>query len=262
VPEVSSLPPGTFCWPELATTDQKSAVKFYSALFGWDVDDQPMGPTETYSMFKLRGKSVGAAYTKRAEQKDAPPHWGTYVSVADADAAAKRAEELGGKVFAPPFDVMDAGRMAVLQDPTGAVFCVWQPKKHIGAQILQEPGTLCWTELATHDTKTAEKFYTSLFGWTPKHSSGGTEGAMEYTEIANHGTPQGGIMPITPQMGNMPPAWTPYFMVNDVDAAASKAKELGGKTYMGPADIPNVGRFAVVGDPQGAAFAIFKSARA
>ena len=257
MPEFSSLPPGTFCWPELSTSDQKGAVNFYRELFGWDVDDQPIGPTETYSMFKLRGKSVGAAYTKRAEEQGVPPHWGSYVSVADADATTKRAQELGAQVFAPPFDVMDAGRMAVLQDPTGAVFHVWQPNKHPGAQILQEPGTLCWTELATRDTTAAEQFYTALFGWTPKH---GTGGGMEYTEIANAGTPQAGIMPITPQMGNMPPAWTPYFMVTDVDASASKVKELGGQVYMGPADIPNVGRFAVVADPQGAAFAIFKRA--
>jgi predicted enzyme related to lactoylglutathione lyase len=123
--------------------------------------------------------------------------------------------------------------------------------------VLNEPGALCWTELATRDTKAAEKFYTSLFGWTLK---AGTDSGMEYTEFSNKGTPQGGIMAITPQMGNMPAAWTPYFMVGDVDATASKVKELGGRLYMGPADIPKVGRFAVVGDPQGAPFAIFKRA--
>lgn len=260
MPEFSSHKPGTFSWTELSTTDQKGAVVFYRALFGWDVEDQPIGPTETYSMFKKGGKYVGAAYTQRAEEKGVPPHWGSYITVANADEAAKKAQSLGAKVFAPPFDVMEAGRMAVLQDPTGAVFHVWQANKHIGAQLLGEPGALCWTELATRDLKAAEQFYTSLFGWTLKHGTGGADSTMEYTEISNNGAQQGGIMPITPQMGNMPPAWTPYFMVNDVDATASKAKELGGRVYMGPSDLPKVGRFAVVGDPQGAAFAIFKRA--
>jgi uncharacterized protein len=259
MPTVTTHAPGTFCWPELATTDQKNAVAFYRALFGWDVDEQPIGPTETYAIFKLRGKNICAAYSMRAEerQQGVPPHWGSYVAVADADAAAKRAQELGAKVLAPAFDVMDAGRMAVLQDPTGGVFMVWQAKKHVGAEVLGDPGSLCWTELATRDSKAAEKFYTSLFGWAAKH---GTDG-MEYIELANNGQQQGGILPITPQMGNMPTAWTPYFMVSDVDATAAKVKELGGRVSMGPQDLPKVGRFAVVADPQGAMFDIFKSAR-
>lgn len=251
--------PGTFCWPELGTTDQKSAVAFYRGLFGWNVDEQPIGPGEVYSMFTLRGKHVAAAYTMRPEERqhNVPPHWNSYVAVDNADEAAKRAAALGGKVLAPPFDVMEAGRMAVIQDPTGAVFEVWQGNKHTGAQIIGEPGSLCWTELLTRDTKTAESFYTSLFGWALKH---GTD-VMEYTEFSNQGTPQGGIMAIRPDMGPMPPAWTPYFMVTDVDQSAAKAKELGGRVHMGPMDIPNVGRFAVIGDPQGAVFNIFKSAR-
>jgi hypothetical protein len=259
MPTVTTHAPGTFCWPELATTDQKAAVAFYRTLFGWDVNDQPMGPTETYSMFQLQGKNVGAAYTLRSEERQhgVPPHWGSYVSVDNADATVKRAQELGAKVLAPPFDVMDAGRMAVVQDPTGGVFMVWQAKKHVGAEVLDDPGSLCWTELATRDSKTAEKFYTSLFGWSAKH---GTDG-MEYTELANNGKQQGGILPITPQMGNMPTAWTPYFAVNDVDATAAKAKELGGRVYMGPQDLPKVGRFAVLSDPQGAVFDIFKRAQ-
>jgi predicted enzyme related to lactoylglutathione lyase len=171
----------------------------------------------------------------------------------------KRATGLGAKVFAPPFDVMDAGRMAVLQDPTGAVFHVWQAGKHIGAQLLDEPGALCWTELATNDTKTAEKFYTSLFGWTAKTSN---DAGMEYTELTNQGRPQAGLMAITPQMGNMPPAWTPYFQVTDVDATTAKAKSLGGQVFMGPQDIPKVGRFSVLADPQGAPFCVFKRAGA
>src|SRR6185503_8196040 len=158
--EFMSHAPGTFSWPELATTDQKAAVAFYRALFGWDVSETPIGPTETYSIFKLRGKDTASAYTMQEEERKMglPPHWNNYVSVTNADESAKKAQELGGKVLVPAFDVMEHGRMAVLQDPTGAVFQVWQPKEHIGAMILNEPGALCWTELTTSDTKAAEKF--------------------------------------------------------------------------------------------------------
>lgn len=260
MPEFSSHAPGTFCWPELATTDQKGAVAFYRSLFGWGVNEQPVGPTETYSMFELRGKPIGAASTLRSEQRQhgVPPHWGSYVSVASADDAVKRVQELGGTVLAPAFDVMDVGRMAVLQDPTGAVFMVWQPKKHYGAAILREPGALCWTELATRDTKAAEHFYTKLFGWTSKT---GSDGSMEYTEFSVQGTPSAGMMAMTPQMGSAPPHWTPYFAVTDCDATADKAKQLGGRAYVPPTDIPKVGRFAVLADPQGAVFSVIKLTR-
>jgi uncharacterized protein len=257
--EFSSHPQGTFAWPELATTDQQGAVAFYRALFGWSVDEQPIGPTETYSMFQLRGKEVGAAYTMRPEERQsgAPPHWNSYVTVKNVDDAVKRAQALGATVFAAPFDVMDAGRMAVLQDPTGAVFQVWEPKKHIGAKILDEPGALCWTELTTSDTKAAEKFYTQLFGWTPKHSAAGAP--MEYTEFSVGGTPSIGMMPKPAEMpAEIPSYWMPYFLVAGVDASAARAKELGGKLMVGPHDIPGTGRFAILNDPQGAMFAIFQ----
>src|SRR3954470_5147998 len=130
--EFSSHAPGTFCWPELATTDQKSAVAFYRALFGWDLNERPIGPSESYSMFQLRGKPIAAAHTLQAEQRahGVPAHWGTYISVANADESSKRVKDLGGTIIAEPFDVMDAGRMAVAQDPTGAVFMLWQAKRH------------------------------------------------------------------------------------------------------------------------------------
>jgi uncharacterized protein len=259
VAEFTSHTPGTFSWPELATTDQKGAVAFYRALFGWDLNEQPLGPTETYSMFQLRGKEVGAAYTMRPEEKQtgAPPHWNSYVTVKNVEEAVKKAEGLGAKVFAPPFDVMDAGRMAVLQDPTGAVFQVWTPNKSIGARILNEPGALCWTELTTTDTKAAEKFYTQMFDWTPKHST--SAAPMEYTEFSVGGTPSVGMMPKPAQMpAHIPSYWMPYFQVTSVDASASKAKELGGSVMVGPTDIPPTGRFAILNDPQGAMFAVFE----
>ena len=256
--EFTSHTPGTFCWPELSTTDQTAAVAFYRALFGWDVNEQPIGPTEMYSMFQMRGMEVGAAYNMRPEERQhgAPPHWNSYVTVKNVDEAVKKAEGLGAKVFAPPFDVMDAGRMAILQDPTGAMFQVWQANKHIGAKILSEPGALCWTELTTTDTKAAEAFYVGLFGWTPKHSPAGAP--MEYTEFSVSGTPGVGMMPKPAQMpAHIPSFWMPYFQVTSVDVSASKAKELGGSLVVGPQDIPDAGRFAVISDPQGAVFAIF-----
>ena len=253
--EFTSHVPGTFSWPELSTTDQKAAVDFYRAIFGWDVNEQPIGPAETYSMLTLRGKEVAAAYTMRAEERQhgAPPHWNAYVTVKSADESAKRAQELGGRLLAPAFDVMDAGRVAVLQDPQGAVFQVWQPNKHIGAKILREPGALGWTELLTNDTEAARTFYTSLFGWKPKVSP-------EYTEFSVDSTPDAGMMKIDPKWGNVPPNWMPYFQVSDCDATAKKVTELGGRVMMGPNDIPNVGRFAVVADPQGAVFAVIRIA--
>ena len=252
--------PGTFSWPELATTDQKAAVDFYRALFGWTVNEQPIGPEDVYSMFQLNGAEVGAAYTMRPEERQtgAPPHWNAYVTVTDADEATRRAQDLGATVFAPPFDVMDAGRMAVLQDPTGAVFQVWQPTKHIGAKVLDEPGALCWTELTTSDPAAAEQFYTSLFEWTPKHSGPGSP--MPYTEFTVAGANRSsiGMMPKPPHLPpSVPSFWLPYFQVTDVDASVAKAQSLGAQVHFGPENIPDAGRFAVIADPQGAAFAVF-----
>ena len=259
MPEFTQHLPGTFSWPELSTTDQKGAVAFYRGLFGWDVDDVPLGPGDTYSLLKLRGLEVGAAYTQRPDERQMgiPPHWNAYVTVTNADEAAKRAQELGGKVLAPAFDVMDAGRMAVIVDPTGAVFQVWQPGKSIGVKLLGEPGALCWTELTTSDPAAAEKFYTGLFGWKAKHAAPGSP--MEYTEftVAGATSPSVGMMAKPPHLQNAPSFWLPYFLVTDTDATAQKAKSLGGQVHFGPQDIPGTGRCAVIADPQGAAFATF-----
>jgi hypothetical protein len=263
VADFSSHIPGTFSWAELATTDQKAGVSFYRDLFSWGVNEQPMGPDAVYSMFQMRGQEVAAACSLRPEdlQHGVPPHWNMYVSVANVDEAVKRAQELGGKLVAPPFDVFDAGRMAVLQDPTGAMFCVWQAKQHIGAKILGEPGALCWTELATRDTKAAESFYTKLFGWTAKHSS--PDSPMQYTEFSNQGQPGVGMMPMPAQVPEFVPAhWMPYFAVANCDASTSHAKELGANVRVPPQDIPKTGRFSVLADPQGAMFALFTFAAA
>ncbi len=251
--EISAYEPGSFCWPELATSDQEGGKKFYTSLFGWSVNEIPIQPGETYTMLQLGGKDVGALYRMRPDQsaQGVPPHWMSYVSVASADQAARRAKELGGKVLAEPFDVFDVGRMAVLQDPQGARFSLWQAKKHIGARVINEPGALCWNELDTTDTAGAAKFYTALFGWITK--VGG-----DYTEFHRGKTPAGGMMRIPKEWGKVPPNWLVYFAVEDCDASAAKAKELRGAAMVPPTDIANVGRFAVLRDPQGAVFAIIR----
>lgn len=261
--DVDTHAPGSFCWPELATTDQKGAVAFYRSLFGWDVNEQPIGPAEMYTMFQLRSRPLGAAYSMRAEERaqGVPPHWGAYVAVKSVDEVAARALQLGGKILAPAFDVMDAGRMAVVQDPTGAIFMVWQAGKHAGAGVVNEPGAMCWTELSTRDTKTAEKFYTQLFGWTAK--TGGVGTPAEYTEFSNQGRPGIGMTKMRDQVpASIPAHWLTYFQVADCDAITAKATSLGGRVLMPAMDIPNVGRFSVISDPQGAVFATFKPAGA
>ncbi len=147
--------PGTFCWVELGTTDGEAAKKFYTQLFDWDVDDHDMGPSGIYTILKQNGKDVGALY-KMPEEMTAngvPPHWMSYISVANADEAAAKAKTLGASVMKEPFDVFTMGRMAVIQDPTGAVFALWQPGTHPGAGVVNTPNSLCWNELATKDSR-------------------------------------------------------------------------------------------------------------
>jgi predicted enzyme related to lactoylglutathione lyase len=256
--EFASHQPGTMSWVELATTDQKAGVAFYRALFDWGVSEQPIGPTEVYSMFQVRGQEVGAAYSMRDDERKmgVPPHWNLYVTVASVDDSARRAQELGGTLLAPPFDVMDAGRMAVVQDPTGAIIQLWEAKRSIGAKILGEPGALCWSELTTRDPETARAFYTALFGWTANDS--GADSPMPYTEFSNNGQPGMGMMKMPEHMPpELPSYWMPYFQVADCDAATAKAASLGANIVVPAQDIPKTGRFSILGDPQGAIFALF-----
>ncbi len=246
--------PGSFCWIELATTDGPGAKKFYSELFGWEAQDNSIGPDMVYTMLKLNGKDVAALYQKGEMMKQVPTHWASYVSVTNADETAAKAKALGATVVQEPFDVMEVGRMAVIADPTGAHFCIWQPKQHKGVGVKGETNSLCWNELLTNDTGKAIEFYTKLFGWKTKTDTGATP----YTEIVNGEEHIGGIMQIQPQMGPMPPNWGIYIAVADCDATAQKATSLGGRQYVPPTDIQHVGRFAVLSDPQGAVFNIIK----
>ena len=255
--ETPEYKPGTFCWVELGTTDGEAAKKFYTELFGWDFNDSPMGPGMVYTMLKLNGKDVGALYQMFPEMlsQNIPPHWLSYVSVDNVDESAAKAKELGATLMKEPFDVMDVGRMVTVQDPTGAVFALWQPKSHKGAGVVNVPNSFCWNELVTTDTKKDGDFYTGLFGWGKDVQN---LGPMEYTMFTNDGRQAGGMFQLTPEMGNMPPHWLVYFAVDDCDAKTQKATELGASTMKPPADIPGIGRFAILQDPQGAAFAIIK----
>ena len=255
MPEISSYKDGQFCWADLTTSDPKAAKSFYTSLFGWSVKDIPMGDQGSYSMLpERRGKTSAALAGMRDEEKKqgVPPHWNNYVSVSNADAAAAKAKSLGGKVVAGPFDVMDAGRMAFIADPQGAIFAVWQTGRSIGSQIIDEPNTMCWNELMTTDIEGARKFYSGLFGWKLKVSP-------EYTEIEAGGRSVAGMMQIRPEMKGMPSNWIPYFAVEDTDGTAKKAQSGGGQVGVPPTDIPNAGRFSVLADPQGARFAIIQA---
>src|SRR6266436_6375334 len=246
--------PGTFCWAELATTDGPGAKKFYCELFGWEANDMPIGPDMVYTMLKLDGKDTGALYQKGETMKDVPTHWASYISVASADEIAAKAKSLGATVMQEPFDVMDVGRMAVIIDPTGAAFCIWQPKKHTGVGVKGQPNSLTWNELLTNDPTGASDFYTRLFGWTAK-----SHGApMEYTEFMLGDTAFAGMMQIRPDMGPVPPNRGKYLDDDDCDATFQKATSLGARAIVPPMDIPNVGRFSTIMDPQGAVFSIIK----
>jgi len=257
--EISKHIPGSFCWGELGTTDQVSAKKFYAGLFGWEIKDVPMGPESSYTILQIKGKDLGAIYQLGKEQLDQgiPPHWLSYVAVESADAAAKAITAAGGSLMMEPFDVYDIGRMTVAKDPTGATFAIWQPLKHIGAQVKNENNTMCWNELATRDLKAAKNFYGKVFGWNFVTKE---DEPVTYTEIYL-GDPKernavGGMLTMTKEWGEAPPYWNIYFAVSDCNAIVNRAKTLGANIHVPPTDIPNVGRFALLQDQQGAFFSV------
>lgn len=252
MPQVTSHPSGSFCWVELGTTDIQAARSFYTALFGWTVNEIPMGEYGVYAIFQKDGRDCAAGYQLMANQQGVPPNWTSYIAVADTDAAVEKAKGLGAAVVAEPMDVFDSGRMAVLSDPQGAVFAVWQAKNHIGVQIRDEPDTLCWNELQARDVDAAKQFYPALFPWRTKETP-------EYTEWHLGENAVGGMLP-SQWPPEVPSVWLPYFAVTGCDEAVAKAASLGGSTIVPPMDIPNVGRFAVLSDPQGAVFAVIKLA--
>ncbi len=259
MPNVEKHAPGTFSWVELATTDQGAAKAFYASLFGWAANDAPIGPGELYTIFRLEGRDAAAGYTMRQDEREigVPSHWNLYMAVANADESAAKANELGGKTLAGPFDVMDAGRMAVIQDPTGAIFHLWQAKRNTGIGIAGVEGTLCWADLSTPDPATAKQFYEKLFGWQITTSPNDPSG---YLHIKAGEEFIGGIPPTSNRPPNAPPHWMVYFFVKDVDASTAKVTALGGKVVMPAMTLEKVGRFSLVADPQGAMFLVFGAA--
>ncbi len=255
--ERTSYEPGTFCWTDLATTDPEGAKAFYGDLFGWEAVDVVGGAAGTYTMLRLAGDDVCALYELEAERREMgiPSHWFSYVSVESADATAERAGALGGAAFGGAFDVADMGRMAVVQDPDGAVLAAWEPKGHVGARRVNDAGCMTWNELQSREPEKAAAFYADLFGWKMEPQE--YEGKLAYVTIANSGSINGGVMPMTEAHGDAPPYWLPYFTVASCDGAAAKVRELGGRVLARPMDL-EAGRISALMDPQGAAFAVFE----
>jgi predicted enzyme related to lactoylglutathione lyase len=250
--ERSEYAPGTFSWTDLASPDQEAAKDFYRALFGWESDDQPVDGGY-YSLMKLDGKDVAAISSQPEQQRElgAPPAWNSYITVPSADQALERAQELGATVHAPAFDVLDVGRMGVVQDPQGAFFLVWQPKRHIGSALVNAPGALCWNELASSDLDASAAFYGELFGWSVQSFA---DSPMPYLVIQNEGRGNGGMRPAEPP--GTPPHWLVYFGTEDVEQTLERAEQLGAAKVAGPMAI-GPGTVAVVRDPQGAVFALY-----
>lgn len=253
------FPSSTFCWVELGTSDATSARSFYSDLLGWDTNAVDMGAMGTYTLLQLDSHEVAGLYDLSDDQKQlgVPPHWLSYVLVDDADASANHATELGGNVTMGPFDVPNVGRMAIVRDPTGAVFALFQAGEHKGAVPMDnKPGMFCWNELATRDPDAAKAFYCGLFGWTSEESDMGHMGT--YTTYKNEDRLAAGMFEISKEMGDVTPSWMVYFAVGDCDTAVEKAHRAGANVVVPPSDIPDVGRFSVLEDPQGAAFAMIE----
>ena len=245
---------GQFSWVDLMAPDAAAAKDFYLALFGWTYVDFPTDQGGVYTQFKYRDLPVAGLGELSDEMKagGVPSFWTSYVTVDDADAVAATAVELGGKVTMPVMQVMIAGRMAFLADIEGAHFAIWQPGEHAGAGLVNEPVSFAWNELLTKDLEAAKAFYSALFGWELSEDVGD---AIEYYGINNAGRLNGGILPWSSQMGEVPPNWGVYFSVDDCDAAVKRVDELGGRLIVPPRDI-QPGRFAVVADPAGAVFSV------
>jgi predicted enzyme related to lactoylglutathione lyase len=256
--------PYRFCWFELGTTDRVAAEAFYKALFGWDQTTHDLGPGGKYTIFKIGDQDVAATYeldeTMRAH--GVPTHWMVYVAVPDADAAAAKAASLGAKIVQPPFNAGTNGRMSVLQDPTGAMFCVWQTLSHPGVRLVGGAGTAVWADLSTPDQMRAVTFYGALFGWKlvdGKNMAMAQPG--DYAHIVNGDQFIGGIQPAAHRPPNTPAYWLTYFEVENIEATVATIRSLGGRIFQEPMQMEDVRKFAVAGDPQGATFALVQQLR-
>jgi predicted enzyme related to lactoylglutathione lyase len=250
VPERTEYAPGTPNWIDLAAPDADEAEQFYGDLFGWESQDAPGDPEETggYRFFMLNGKIV-TGYGPPGP--DEPPSWRCYVAVSDADETTAKAKEAGAEVLLEPLDVMGAGRIAVFRDPEGAVMCAWRPEQTPGVQIVNEPGSFCWSELQTRDLDGAKRFYSAIFGWDYEDND---LGETTYTGIRLDGRPIGGMLPMSEQVPDeTPPHWLIYFATEDLDGASEKAADVVIPRMESPA-----GAFAILQDPGGANFAVIE----
>jgi len=250
-------PPGTPSWVDLASPDPDASAAFYGELLGWDAttpDTQAGG----YRRFQQEGKDVAGLAPQM--QQEQPTAWATYVSVADADEIAGRVQAAGGSVIVGPMDVMDIGRLAVFADPSGAVLGVWQPKTFAGAEIVNEPNSLCWNEVYTRDSEADKRFYSEVFGWSAGRPSF-PNAPESYTLWELGDRVVGGMMEMNDEFPpDMPPHWRVCFAVSDTDGVVAKARELGATIVMEPMDMP-IGRFAALVDPQGASFTVMQMAQ-
>jgi uncharacterized protein len=242
---------GTPSWIELMTPDQAAAQKFYGELFGWSFNDFDMGENGHYYVPTIDGDEIGGVSGQMPGMEGHPAFWGVYLACDDVDAVTAKVEAAGGKIEAGPFDVEDNGRMASLQDPTGARINLWQAKETIGTQRANEPGTPTWNECITPDVPRAVKFYADILGMGSEDMDMGEAGT--YTVLSNaKGRQIGGAM--NPSQEGIPPHWNVYFNVDDVDKSVAQVEELGGKTVAPAFDVPSVGRMAMVADTHGASF--------
>jgi len=252
----SSYTEGTPCWVDLQTTDLDGAKSFYAALFGWSFDDQAIPEGGVYSMARLDGEAVAAIAPQSPEmaERGMPPMWNTYIAVDDVDATTAKAAGAGGQAMMEPFDVMEAGRMSWVADPAGTAVGLWQAGAHIGATLVNEPGALVWNELVTRDAPAALPFYEAVLGITAKDVPMGED---TYTMLSVGEASVGGAT--APAADEVPDHWHVWFAVGDADDAVARAAAVGGRLLMGPADMA-AGRFAVLADPQGAAFSVIAMA--
>jgi predicted enzyme related to lactoylglutathione lyase len=259
MPEYAKVEAGRFCWVELDTDDVDAAKKFYGSLLGWSIADMPMASGAGYGMASVGGKSTGGmmALTPDMKKMGIPPNWLSYVAVDDIDAATKQAAALGGEVAVPP-TTFGPGKFSVLKDPTGAAFALWHAAQSMGPFLYGETGALGWNELYSTNVDRAAAFYAKLFGWKPEASN---MSGMKYTVFKFGGEPIAGLMEKPPELSAAPSFWGVYFCVADTDLAAARVRDLGGEVLEAPMDIPTIGRFAPVADPQGATFSIIKFTR-
>jgi predicted enzyme related to lactoylglutathione lyase len=249
MPEVNSYRPGMFSWVDLSTMDVPAAKGFYEAIFGWDSEDMP--PTDpVYTIFRMHGKQVAGTFKQPESLSGKPPMWLVYFTVASADETVASAMELGGSVVIPPRDVGDAGRMSMLQSPTGELFALWEAGARIGADLVNEHGCLVWNELWSTDVARSRDFYTELFGWTAASDG------PNYTVFSVDGRGSNGLQAVPEEMAGHPSYWLTYFEVDDCDKVAQASAGEGAKILDGPRSMQGVGRFAVIQDPQRAAFAV------